>query len=162
MAGHYTSTQIVQISPAPIGTTYICSPSSEKQGRICCNWRWFSFTKNNRWAGIGKPLFIYVLCAKKFFLLHYAGVIFNLLTLLSSSLQASAQKVALEIKEVSANVYVAMRYWHPFTEEAVHQVGSKCILLVLPVDIFLSWSFVWSCLCLLSCAHDNLNKSLEH
>ena len=42
--------------------------------------------------------------------------------------QASALKMALETKEVPANVYVAMRYWHPFTEEAVHQVGLKCLL----------------------------------
>ncbi|KAK6140846.1 hypothetical protein DH2020_025414 [Rehmannia glutinosa] len=39
--------------------------------------------------------------------------------------QASALKLALEAKEVSANVYVAMRYWHPFTEEAVHQASHK-------------------------------------
>ena len=45
------------------------------------------------------------------------------ITLLSSSLQASVLKIALETKEVPANVYVAMRYWHPFTEEAVHQVA---------------------------------------
>lgn len=62
------------------------------------------------------------------FFFHYGGVIFNLLTLLNSSLQASALKMALETKEVPANVYVAMRYWHPFTEEAVHQVGVKYIL----------------------------------
>lgn len=45
--------------------------------------------------------------------------------------QASALKMALETKEVPANVYVAMRYWHPFTEEAVHQVGLKCLLFFL-------------------------------
>ncbi|GKD81008.1 ferrochelatase, partial [Tanacetum coccineum] len=33
--------------------------------------------------------------------------------------QADALKMALEAKEVPANVYVAMRYWYPFTEEAV-------------------------------------------
>ncbi|GKC36828.1 ferrochelatase-2, chloroplastic-like protein [Tanacetum coccineum] len=35
--------------------------------------------------------------------------------------QADALKTELEAKKVSANVYVAMRYWHPFTEEAAHQ-----------------------------------------
>ncbi|KAK3032029.1 hypothetical protein RJ639_036403 [Escallonia herrerae] len=35
--------------------------------------------------------------------------------------QANALKMALEVKEVHANVYVAMRYWRPFTEEAVQQ-----------------------------------------
>uniref|UniRef100_A0A3Q7HN24 Ferrochelatase n=1 Tax=Solanum lycopersicum TaxID=4081 RepID=A0A3Q7HN24_SOLLC len=53
------------------------------------------------------------------------------ITLLSSSLQASAQKVALEIKEVSANVYVVMRYWHPFIEEAVHQRAEEKIGVLL-------------------------------
>lgn len=36
--------------------------------------------------------------------------------------QAQALKLALESKNVPANVYVAMRYWYPFTEEAVDQV----------------------------------------
>lgn len=43
------------------------------------------------------------------------------------SLQANALKLALKEKEVPANVYVAMRYWHPFTEEAVQQASlRKC------------------------------------
>ncbi|GER33902.1 ferrochelatase [Striga asiatica] len=64
--------------------------------------------------------------------------------------QASALKSALEAKEVSANVYVAMRYWHPFTEEAVHQARSSIRVLRdmfrndshlsrLPVAIIQSW-----------------------
>ncbi|KAL6524017.1 hypothetical protein OROMI_031112 [Orobanche minor] len=49
--------------------------------------------------------------------------------------QANALKSALEAKEVSVNVYVAMRYWHPFTEEAVHQIIRDKItrLVVLPL-----------------------------
>lgn len=49
--------------------------------------------------------------------------------------QANALKMALETKEVPANVYVAMRYWHPFTEEAVHQIKRDGItkLVVLPL-----------------------------
>ncbi|CAH9116481.1 unnamed protein product [Cuscuta europaea] len=49
--------------------------------------------------------------------------------------QANALKVALIEKEVSANVYVAMRYWHPFTEEAVQQIKRDRItrLVVLPL-----------------------------
>ncbi|XP_004245114.1 ferrochelatase-2, chloroplastic-like isoform X1 [Solanum lycopersicum] len=49
--------------------------------------------------------------------------------------QASVLKIALETKEVPANVYVAMRYWHPFTEEAVHQIKRDGItkLVVLPL-----------------------------
>lgn len=31
-------------------------------------------------------------------------------------------KEALWEKNVPANVYVGMRYWHPFTEEAIEQV----------------------------------------
>ncbi|CAN4086558.1 unnamed protein product [Withania somnifera] len=41
--------------------------------------------------------------------------------------QASALKMALETKEVPANVYVAMRYWRPFTEEAVHKSMANLI-----------------------------------
>ncbi|XP_047967650.1 ferrochelatase-2, chloroplastic [Salvia hispanica] len=49
--------------------------------------------------------------------------------------QANALKTALEAKEVSADVYVAMRYWHPFTEEAVRQIKRDRItrLVVLPL-----------------------------
>ncbi|KAL7150819.1 hypothetical protein ABFS83_05G139000 [Erythranthe nasuta] len=49
--------------------------------------------------------------------------------------QANAIKLALEAKEVTASVYVAMRYWHPFTEEAVHQIKRDGItrLVVLPL-----------------------------
>ncbi|KAL8499112.1 hypothetical protein ACS0TY_022182 [Phlomoides rotata] len=49
--------------------------------------------------------------------------------------QANAIKLALEAKEVAANVYVAMRYWYPFTEEAVHQIKRDRItrLVVLPL-----------------------------
>ncbi|KAI3454124.1 hypothetical protein Pfo_010787 [Paulownia fortunei] len=48
---------------------------------------------------------------------------------------ASALKLALDAKEVPASVYVAMRYWHPFTEEAVHQIKRDRItrLVVLPL-----------------------------
>ncbi|CAI9093650.1 OLC1v1029205C1 [Oldenlandia corymbosa var. corymbosa] len=49
--------------------------------------------------------------------------------------QANALKEALEGKNVPASVYVAMRYWHPFTEEAVHQIKKDGItkLVVLPL-----------------------------
>ncbi|CAH9120102.1 unnamed protein product [Cuscuta epithymum] len=51
------------------------------------------------------------------------------------SFQANALKMALKEKEVTANVYVAMRYWHPFTEEAVQQIKRDRItrLVVLPL-----------------------------
>lgn len=40
--------------------------------------------------------------------------------------QANALKLALQANQgISANVYVAMRYWHPFTEEAIHQVSQE-------------------------------------
>ena len=38
-------------------------------------------------------------------------------------LQANALKMALELKDIPVNVYVGMRYWFPFTEEAVQQVS---------------------------------------
>ncbi|KAI3682206.1 hypothetical protein L2E82_50069 [Cichorium intybus] len=49
--------------------------------------------------------------------------------------QADALKMALEEKKVDASVYVAMRYWHPFTEEAVQQIKRDGItkLVVLPL-----------------------------
>jgi len=37
--------------------------------------------------------------------------------------QADAIKMALQAKNIAANVYVGMRYWYPFTEEAVQQVS---------------------------------------
>ncbi|KAD6453869.1 hypothetical protein E3N88_08575 [Mikania micrantha] len=46
--------------------------------------------------------------------------------------QADALKLALEAKKVAANVYVAMRYWHPFTEEAIKQDKINK-LVVLPL-----------------------------
>ncbi|XP_062023165.1 ferrochelatase-1, chloroplastic/mitochondrial-like [Rosa rugosa] len=49
--------------------------------------------------------------------------------------QANALKMALESKDMPVNVYVGMRYWYPFTEEAVHQIKSDRItrLVVLPL-----------------------------
>ncbi|KZV37221.1 ferrochelatase-2, chloroplastic-like [Dorcoceras hygrometricum] len=46
--------------------------------------------------------------------------------------QANALKLALQSKEVSANVYVAMRYWRPFTEEAIKR-DRITRLVVLPL-----------------------------
>ncbi|KAL2346539.1 hypothetical protein Fmac_000539 [Flemingia macrophylla] len=49
--------------------------------------------------------------------------------------QALAIKMALEAKGISSNVYVGMRYWYPFTEEAVQQIKRDRItrLVVLPL-----------------------------
>ena len=41
---------------------------------------------------------------------------------LNHPVKANALKSALEAKRKKVNVYVGMRYWYPFTEEAVHQV----------------------------------------
>jgi protoporphyrin/coproporphyrin ferrochelatase len=38
-------------------------------------------------------------------------------------MQALALKRALEAKGLSSNIYVGMRYWYPFTEEAIQQVS---------------------------------------
>jgi ferrochelatase len=49
--------------------------------------------------------------------------------------QALALKMALEAKGLASNVYVGMRYWFPFTEEAVQQIKRDGItrLVVLPL-----------------------------
>lgn len=49
--------------------------------------------------------------------------------------QANAIKLALEAKKKDVSVYVGMRYWYPFTEEAVHQIKKDKItrLVVLPL-----------------------------
>nr|GMD20432.1 ferrochelatase-2, chloroplastic [Ipomoea batatas] len=49
--------------------------------------------------------------------------------------KAEALKEALWEKNVPANVYVGMRYWHPFTEEAIEQIKRDGItkLVVLPL-----------------------------
>ncbi|KAL9226874.1 hypothetical protein vseg_002635 [Gypsophila vaccaria] len=49
--------------------------------------------------------------------------------------QANALKLALEAKNKNVSVYVGMRYWYPFTEEAVDQIKRDKItrLVVLPL-----------------------------
>ncbi|KAG4136254.1 hypothetical protein ERO13_D08G269600v2 [Gossypium hirsutum] len=49
--------------------------------------------------------------------------------------QADALRMALEAKNIRANVYVGMRYWFPFTEEAIEQIKRDRItkLVVLPL-----------------------------
>uniref|UniRef100_A0A0E0EQH1 Ferrochelatase n=1 Tax=Oryza meridionalis TaxID=40149 RepID=A0A0E0EQH1_9ORYZ len=49
--------------------------------------------------------------------------------------QANALKVALKKKNLNANIYVGMRYWYPFTEEAIDQIKKDKItkLVVLPL-----------------------------
>ncbi|KAL9254138.1 Ferrochelatase-2, chloroplastic-like protein [Drosera capensis] len=49
--------------------------------------------------------------------------------------QADALKAALNTKKKNVNVYVGMRYWHPFTEDAVQQIKRDKItkLVVLPL-----------------------------
>ncbi|WVZ86911.1 hypothetical protein U9M48_033624 [Paspalum notatum var. saurae] len=49
--------------------------------------------------------------------------------------QANALKIALEKKNLNANIYVGMRYWYPFTEEAIDQIKKDNItkLVVLPL-----------------------------
>ncbi|KAK2635587.1 hypothetical protein Ddye_030379 [Dipteronia dyeriana] len=49
--------------------------------------------------------------------------------------QADALKMSLKAKNMNANVYVGMRYWYPFIEEAVQQIKRDKItrLVVLPL-----------------------------
>lgn len=39
--------------------------------------------------------------------------------------QAESLREALARKNVKAHVYVGMRYWHPFTEEAIDMVSTR-------------------------------------
>ncbi|XP_074555751.1 ferrochelatase-1, chloroplastic-like [Curcuma longa] len=49
--------------------------------------------------------------------------------------QARALKLDLKDKDLDVNVYVGMRYWHPFTEDALNQIKKDKItkLVVLPL-----------------------------
>lgn len=49
--------------------------------------------------------------------------------------QADALQTSLRDKGVDANVYVAMRYWHPYTEEAIEQLKADGVrkLVILPL-----------------------------
>eukprot|EP00252_Welwitschia_mirabilis_P020290 TRINITY_DN493_c0_g1_i2.p1 TRINITY_DN493_c0_g1~~TRINITY_DN493_c0_g1_i2.p1 ORF type:complete len:517 (-),score=98.54 TRINITY_DN493_c0_g1_i2:223-1773(-) len=49
--------------------------------------------------------------------------------------QANALRRALEDKRLPAKVYVGMRYWHPFTEEAIEEIKKDRItkLVVIPL-----------------------------
>ncbi|GFZ18726.1 ferrochelatase 2 [Actinidia rufa] len=60
----------------------------------------------------------------------------NLLSVgLIKNSQAEELRKALCAKNVPAKVYVGMRYWHPFTEEAIEQIKRDGItkLVVLPL-----------------------------
>lgn len=48
--------------------------------------------------------------------------------------QAEELKKALWQKDVPAEVYVGMRYWHPFTEEAIEQVDISFIFMNYVAD----------------------------
>ncbi|NJK60993.1 MAG: ferrochelatase [Oscillatoriales cyanobacterium SM2_1_8] len=49
--------------------------------------------------------------------------------------QAQALTAALAVRDIPAQTYVAMRYWHPFTEEALNQIEADGIetLVILPL-----------------------------
>lgn len=49
--------------------------------------------------------------------------------------QAEELRKSLWEKDVSAKVYVGMRYWHPFTEEAIEQVIWWVLVLIFKVCI---------------------------
>jgi protoheme ferro-lyase len=50
--------------------------------------------------------------------------------MVSWTIQAEALRKALCEKHVPAKVYVGMRYWHPFTEEAIEQVRVLTYILI--------------------------------
>lgn len=55
---------------------------------------------------------------------YKSGISWNCNRLLTF-LQAEELQKALHAKNVPATVYVGMRYWHPFTEEAIEKVCLK-------------------------------------
>lgn len=62
--------------------------------------------------------------------------------------QAKALAKALRARGFDAEVYVAMRYWHPYTEEALQHVVRDGIsnLVILPL-------YPQVCVCMCACAH---------
>ncbi|KAJ7530229.1 hypothetical protein O6H91_15G086100 [Diphasiastrum complanatum] len=80
--------------------------------------------------------------------------------------QADALKKALELKNLPAEVYVGMRYWHPFTEEALAQIKKDGItrLVILPLYPQFSISTSGSSLRLLEgiFREDEYLSSMEH
>ena len=61
---------------------------------------------------------------------------------LKNLFQADALRMALEAKKKRANVYVGMRYWYPFTEEAIEQVGLSIVKQICTGFKFLRRPFV--------------------
>lgn len=81
--------------------------------------------------------------------------------------QAAALKAALKSKGVGADVYVGMRYWKPFTEDAVEEIKKDGVtkLIVLPLYPQFSISTSGSSLRLLEQMFqedDYLGAQLEH
>ncbi|GFR50422.1 hypothetical protein Agub_g12641 [Astrephomene gubernaculifera] len=80
--------------------------------------------------------------------------------------QAEALSVALAAKGQAANVYVGMRYWHPYTEEALAQIKRDGVtrLVILPLYPQFSISTSGSSLRLLESLFksDRALKQLRH
>jgi len=70
-----------------------------------------------------------------FFCLFFFLVVLALLMVLFCT-QAEELRKSLWAKNVPAKVYVGMRYWHPFTEEAIEQVLGHLVLRI-PCEIAL-------------------------
>ncbi|MBA0865829.1 hypothetical protein Goshw_015816 [Gossypium schwendimanii] len=54
--------------------------------------------------------------------------------------QADALRTALEAKNLHANVYVGMRYWYPFMEEAIQQIKRDRITKLVLLPLFPQFS----------------------
>ncbi|KAF7126826.1 hypothetical protein RHSIM_Rhsim11G0045800 [Rhododendron simsii] len=77
--------------------------------------------------------------------------------------QAIALRNALEAKETPVHVYVAMRYWHPFTEEAVQQASLNSILRGIGLQSLLCSHFILNSRSpLLDQAFDSFKTSSVH
>jgi len=87
-------------------------------------------------------------------------------------MQADALTDSLRSKGLNANVYVGMRYWHPYTEEALEQIKRDNVgqLVILPLypqfSISTSGSslrlLVGSRAAVLACAHTHTLHTPAH
>ena len=93
---------------------------------------------------------LFVMSFKSCHKLHASYIRFHLVVLSfygNLLVQGEALMEALCGKDIPAKVYVGMRYWHPFTEEAIEQVGS----------FYMFFTLVWFILCLF----DSMTQKLK-
>lgn len=98
----------------------------------------FDVEQENMLFPLGVDLFISLFISSHKLYASYIIFHFMVLPFYGNLVQGEALMEALCGKDIPAKVYVGMRYWHPFTEEAIEQVGA----------FHMSITLVWFC-CLL-------------